>query len=178
MAAGVRANRCTSCALLDITIVDVFVVRGSAPRISSRHMGFRLLAPAEMHWRPTNVLGAENVDLGVSLGAAALGARLWRFQPGQASLSHRHREQEELYLLLEGEGRIRVDGEVLTIEPMSALMVDLDSVRQIFNDTDRDQLWLVVGVPRERFRISDLADDERMHLYPDGLESLPPELRD
>ena len=131
-----------------------------------------------MHWRPTNVLGAANVDLAVSLRANAFGARLWRFHPGQASLSHRHREQEELYLLLEGEGRIRVDGEVLTLQPMAALVIDLDSVRQIFNDTDGDQLWLVVGAPRERFRIPDLSEEERDHLYPDGLESLPPELQD
>ncbi len=141
-------------------------------------MGFRLLRPDQMHWRSTNVLGAENVDLGVSLGADALGVRLWRFHPGEASLSHRHREQEELYLLLEGVGRIRVDGEVLTIEPMTALMVDLDSVRQIFNDTNHDQLWLIIGAPRERFRIPDLTETERAHLYPAGLDSLPPELRD
>ena len=141
-------------------------------------MGYRLLRSDEMHWRPTNVLGAANVDLAVSLRANAFGARLWRFHPGQASLSHRHREQEELYLLLEGEGRIRVDGEVLTLQPMAALVIDLDSVRQIFNDTDGDQLWLVVGAPRERFRIPDLSEEERDHLYPDGLESLPPELQD
>ena len=141
-------------------------------------MSYRMLRSGEMHWRPTNVLGAENADLAVSLGADSFGARLWRFRPGQASLAHRHREQEELYVLLEGEGRIRVDSEVLTLQVMDALVVDLDTVRQIFNDTAGDQLWLVVGAPRERFRIADLSDNERDHLYPHGLESLPPELQD
>lgn len=141
-------------------------------------MGHQLLRSGELDWRATNVLGAENVDLGASLGTRAFGARLWRFRPGQASMCHRHREEQELYLLLEGEGRIRVDGEVLTLEPMAALVVDVGTVRQIFNDTPCDQLWLIVGAPRERYRIPDLSDEERRDLYPDGLASLPPELRD
>jgi uncharacterized cupin superfamily protein len=111
------------------------------------------------------------------LGTRGFGARLWRFHPGQASLSHRHREEQELYLLLEGEGRIRVDGEVLTLQPMSALVVDVNTVRQIFNDTSDDQLWLIVGAPREQYRLADLSEEERDELYPNGLASLPPELR-
>jgi len=140
-------------------------------------MGFRLLESDDMHWRPTNVLGAENVDLAIDLGADELGARLWRFRPGEASLAHRHREQPELYLLLQGTGRIRIANDVLTLQPMTALVVDLDTVRQIVNDTPNDQLWLVVGAPREWFKIPELSDDERAHLYPDGLTSLPSELR-
>jgi len=140
-------------------------------------MGFRLLESDDMHWRPTNVLCAENVDLAIDLGADELGARLWRFRPGEASLAHRHREQQELYLVLEGTGRIRIAGDVLTLQPMTALVVDRETVRQVFNDTPNDQLWLVIGAPRERFKISELSEDERAHLYPDGLTSLPPELR-
>jgi uncharacterized cupin superfamily protein len=140
-------------------------------------MGYQLLRSGDLDWRATNVLGAENADLGASLGTRAFGARLWRFRPGQASLAHRHRNEQELYLLLEGEGRIRVDGEVLTLEPMSALVVDVDTVRQIFNDTDDDQLWLIAGAPREKYRLADLSDEERAELYPDGVASLPPELR-
>lgn len=141
-------------------------------------MGYRLLRSGELHWRATNVLGAENADLGASLGTGGFGARLWRFRPGQASLAHRHREEQELYLLLEGEGRIRVDGEVLTLQPLAALVVDVDSVRQIFNDTPEDQLWLIVGAPREQYRLADLSAEERDELYPEGVASLPPELRD
>jgi uncharacterized cupin superfamily protein len=141
-------------------------------------MGYQLLRSVEMDWRAINVLGALSADLGASLGTRGFGARLWRFRPGQASLAHRHREQQELYVLLAGEGRIRVDGELLTLVPVSALVVEVDTVRQIFNDTPDDQLWLIVGVPREKYRLADLSDEERRELYPDGVGSLPPELRD
>ena len=55
----------------------------------------------------------------------------------------------ELYVLLEGTGRLAVDGEVLTLSPLSAVLVDPETVRQPFNDTDAEQLWLVVGTPAE-----------------------------
>src|SRR3954462_1449290 len=91
-----------------------------------------------------------NTDLGKQLEASALGARLWRLEPGQASTRHRHGEQEELYVLLEGRGRVRVDDEEpLTLEPLDALLVEPSSVRQLFNDTDADQLWLITAAPRE-----------------------------
>jgi hypothetical protein len=53
----------------------------------------------------------------------------------------------------------------------------LRSGGQIFNDTPGDQLWLIVGAPREQYRLADLSDEERDELYPDGVASLPPELR-
>ena len=42
-------------------------------------------------------------------------------------------------------GEMRIGDEVLTLEPGDALLVDPDTVRQPFNDTDADQLWLVIG---------------------------------
>ena len=92
----------------------------------------------------------ENTDLAKQLEAKTLGARLWRLHPGQASTKHRHFDQHELYVLLEGTGRVRVDDEVITLEPHSALLVEPEHVRQLFNDTDADALWLVVGAPGSR----------------------------
>ena len=74
---------------------------------------------------------------------------MWRLEPGKASTKHRHFTQEELYVLLEGEGRVRIGDEVLTLAPLDTLLVEPDTDRQLFNDTDADQLWLVVGAPRE-----------------------------
>ena len=71
-------------------------------------MAYRRLAAGDAFWRRSNQMGVLNTDLGKQLEASALGARLWRLEPGQASTRHRHREQEELYVLLEGTGRIRV----------------------------------------------------------------------
>ncbi len=121
-------------------------------------------------------MGVLNTDLAKQLGARQLGARLWRLQPGQASTRHRHRSQEELYLLLKGSGRLRVEDEVLTLEPLSAVAIDPGTIRQLFNDTDADQLWLVVGAPPELANTLEMSDDRLGWMYPDGPKALPPEL--
>jgi quercetin dioxygenase-like cupin family protein len=139
-------------------------------------MGYRLLPAAEAFWRPSNQMSVLNTDLGKQLGASALGARLWRLAPGQASTRHRHREQEELYVLLEGSGRVRIEEEVLTLAPLDTLLVEPGSVRQLFNDTDADQLWLVAGAPPEAANTLEMSEEQLRELYPDGPRALPPEL--
>jgi uncharacterized cupin superfamily protein len=139
-------------------------------------MGFRLLPASEAHWRPSNQMRVQNTDLGKQLGARALGARLWRLAPGQASTQHRHRDQEELYVLLEGSGRIRIDGELLTLEPLDTILVESTSIRQVFNDTEAEQLWLVVGAPPEPANTGEMSAEQLRFHYPDGPKALPPEL--
>jgi uncharacterized cupin superfamily protein len=141
-------------------------------------MGFRLLAAADAYWRPSNQMGVLNTDLAKQLGARQLGARLWRLRPGQASTKHRHRSQEELYVLLEGKGRVRVGDELLTLEPLSAVALEPGTVRQLFNDTDGDQLWLVVGAPPEFANTLEMSEEDLAWMYPDGPKALPPELDD
>jgi quercetin dioxygenase-like cupin family protein len=121
-------------------------------------------------------MGVLNTDLARQLGAETLGARLWRLAPAQASTRHRHRGQAELYVLLEGTGRMRVDGDALTLEPLSAVLVEPETVRQPFNDTAADQLWLVVGAPPEPANTREMTLEELAFLYPDGPRALPPEL--
>ena len=118
----------------------------------------------------------ENTDLAKQLEAETLGARLWRFHPGQASTRHRHRSEHELYVVLEGEGRIRLDHEALTLGPFSALLVEPDTVRQVFNDSDADAVWLIVGAPPENANTLEMSEDEIAYRYPDGPKALPPEL--
>ncbi len=139
-------------------------------------MAYRVLAAGDAHWRPSNQMGVLNTDLGRQLGAETFGARLWRLKPGQASTRHRHRETRELYVVLEGTGRLRVDDDVLTLEPLSAVLVEPDSVRQPFNDTDEDQLWLIVGAPNEAANTLEMSEEQLRSLYPDGPKALPPEL--
>ena len=119
----------------------------------------------------------ENTDLARQLEAQTLGARLWRLHPGEASTKHRHFEMHELYVLLEGEGRMRVDDELITLEPLSAVLVEPEHVRQLFNDTDSDALWLVAGAPREGVSSTlEMSERQLSAMYPDGPKALPPEL--
>lgn len=143
-------------------------------------MSHTVLHASDAFWRPSNQLGVLNTDLAKQLGASALGARLWRLRPGQASTWHRHSEEQELYVVLEGTGRIRIgDGEGeqrLTLAPLSALLVQPRTLRQVFNDTDADALWLVVGAPPEPANTLEMTPERLADMYPDGPRALPPEL--
>src|SRR3954454_8516403 len=112
-------------------------------------MSYSVLPAGEAFWRPSNQMKVLNTDLAKQLGAKTLGARLWRLKPGQASTRHRHFETHELYVVLEGEGRMRIGGDLLTLPRLSAVLVEPEEVRQIFNDTGADALWLVTGAPNE-----------------------------
>jgi mannose-6-phosphate isomerase-like protein (cupin superfamily) len=140
-------------------------------------MTYRVLHASDAFWRPSNQMKVENTDLAKQLEAETLGARLWRLHPGQASTRHKHFEQTELYVLLEGTGRIWVDHELFTLEPHSSVLVEPQHPRQIFNDTDADALWLVVGAPREQVRSTlEMTEEQLAELYPDGPRALPAEL--
>lgn len=139
-------------------------------------MAHRLLRAGDAFWRESNQMRVLNTDLGKQLEAGALGARLWRLRPGQASTRHRHSSQEELYVLLEGRGRIRIGEEALELGPLDTLLVEPDTVRQVFNDTDADALWLVVGAPPEAANTLEMSEEQLREMYPDGPRALPPEL--
>jgi uncharacterized cupin superfamily protein len=140
-------------------------------------VAYRVLKAADAFWRRSNQMQTPNTDLAKQLGASALGARMWRLEPGKASTKHRHFTQEEFYVLLEGTGRVRVDEEVLTLEPLDALLIEPDTVRQLFNDTGEDQLWLVVGAPQENITSTlEMSEEQLRHMYPEGPKALPPEL--
>jgi uncharacterized cupin superfamily protein len=121
-------------------------------------------------------MGVLNTDLARQLGASNLGMRVWRLKPGQASTKHRHEVTEELYVLLEGTGRMRVGDELVTLDPMAAILVAPRELRQLFNDTDADQLWLIAGAPNEAANTLEMSEEELAYRYPDGPRALPPEL--
>jgi uncharacterized cupin superfamily protein len=140
-------------------------------------MTYSVLPAGEAFWRPSNQMGVLNTDLARQLGAPGMGARFWRLRPGQASTKHRHVVTEELYVLLEGVGRMRVDDVLLELPRLSSVYVSAESVRQVFNDTDEDALWLVFGTPPEAANTLEMSDETIALMYPDGLKALPPELQ-
>ena len=135
-----------------------------------------MLEAGEAFWRPSNQMRVENTDLAKQLEIETFGARLWRLHPGQASTKHRHFRTNELYVLLEGEGRVRVDDELISLRPLSAVFVEPEHLRQVFNDTDDDALWLIVGAPPEAANTLEMTDEHLAAMYPHGPKALPPEL--
>ncbi|HEY2436341.1 MAG TPA: antibiotic biosynthesis monooxygenase, partial [Solirubrobacteraceae bacterium] len=64
------------------------------------------------------------------LGAIAVGASLQRLRPGKRqAFGHRHVVDEEVYVILDGSGRVAVDDEVSEVRPMDAVRVAPGSTR-------------------------------------------------
>ena len=82
------------------------------------------------------------------LGCESMRPRVWFLEPGNDRKNyHSHAEQEELYYLLSGTGRMKVDGETLTVPEGTAVRVPPETPRKTFNDTEEEHVWLVVGAP-------------------------------
>ena len=106
-----------------------------------------------------------------------MGARLWRMPPKSANTLHKHIRAEEFYFVLEGTGRLRVGEETLTVPKFGGVMVGPDQLRQVFNDTDEEVLWLIFGAPEElEFLHGSKSQMDLSLIYPVDPQQLPPEL--
>lgn len=136
--------------------------------------GYRLITPDQLAWRPSNQMRVPNADYLERTGSELLGARLWRLPPMSANTLHKHVRAEEFYFVLEGTGRMRVGEETLTIPKYGAVLVGPDAMRQIFNDTASETLWLIVGAPEQEFGPGETFDMKRF--WPVDPKQLPKEL--
>jgi len=136
--------------------------------------GFAVLLPEAQEWRESNLMRIPNTNLLESLGAAdTMGGRLWRLPPYSAMTWHRHVESWELYFLLEGAGRIRIADRTIEVPRYGSILVAPDKLRQVFNDTADEALWLMIAAPQEgRSGRQPTTDD----YYPEDPKSLPGEL--
>ena len=139
--------------------------------------GYTLIGPDDLQWRPSNLMKIPNADFLERTGSENLSARLWRLPPGSANTLHKHIRQEEFYFVLEGEGRMRVGGETLTVPRHGGVLVGPEQLRQVFNDTDTETLWLIVGAPEElEFLQGSKSQMDLSLIYPQDPKQLPPEL--
>ncbi len=138
---------------------------------------YHLIKPEDLSWRPSNLMRIPNADYLERTGSENLGARLWRLPPGSANTWHKHVRAEEFYFVLEGVGRMRVGEETLTVPKCGAVLVGPDQLRQVFNDTDAEVLWLIIGAPEElEFLQGSKSQMDLSLIYPEDPKQLPPEL--
>jgi mannose-6-phosphate isomerase-like protein (cupin superfamily) len=139
--------------------------------------GYFLITPNDLHWRPSNLMKIPNGDFLERTKSENLGARLWRLPPNSANTLHKHIRTEEFYFVLEGVGRMRVGDETLTVPKYGGVLVGPDQLRQVFNDTEADVLWLIVGAPEEtEFLPSAKTKSDISLIYPVDPKQLPKEL--
>jgi mannose-6-phosphate isomerase-like protein (cupin superfamily) len=84
-----------------------------------------------------------------SLDAERTGVSLHRLKPGRRQgFGHRHEQAEEVYVVLSGSGRVKLDDEIVDLEPLDALRVAPGVMRQ-FEADESGVEWLAFGARHE-----------------------------
>jgi len=87
------------------TIKNLREVEDMAPKF-----GFEAVQEARFAWR--------------DLDAERTGLALLRVKPGQRqAFAHRHDEAEEIYVILAGSGRIKLDEDLVEVKPLDAIRI-------------------------------------------------------
>jgi hypothetical protein len=74
---------------------------------------------------------------------------------------------------------MRVGDETLTVPRYGGVLVGPDELRQVFNDTDAEVLWLIIGAPEElEFLPGAKTKPDMSLIYPVDPTQLPKELAD
>jgi quercetin dioxygenase-like cupin family protein len=82
------------------------------------------------------------------LDSEHLGVSYFRYGPGfHASFGHRHREQEEAYVVVTGSGRMRLDDEVIELRQWDAIRVAPHVVRGFEGGPDGMEM-IAIGADR------------------------------
>lgn len=80
------------------------------------------------------------------LGAVDTGLAYHVIRPGRRGSAHRHEEAEEIYVVLNGSGRVKLDDEVVAIGPLDAIRVSPEVARAF--EAGPDGLELLAFGPR------------------------------
>jgi mannose-6-phosphate isomerase-like protein (cupin superfamily) len=76
------------------------------------------------------------------------GISLLRLGAGyRAPFGHKHKSQEEIYILVKGDARMKIEDEVVEMQPMTAVRVDPGTMRGYEAGSGGADL-IVIGAPR------------------------------
>jgi mannose-6-phosphate isomerase-like protein (cupin superfamily) len=73
---------------------------------------------------------------------------------GKGSYGHRHKTQEEVYLVLSGRLQFKLDEEVVELGPLNAVRVAPRTVRSVWNEGPEEAVLMITST-----RIDDLKGD-------------------
>lgn len=123
-------------------------------------MSYAISRPADREWVRTRTLaeyGRAIVDLTAQLGLERSRARLWRYPPGACGRPHREREQEEVFVVLEGTLTLVLGDPACreTLPVGTAAAVRPGTPIHVRNESDGDVTFLAYGAPP----VVDAADE-------------------
>jgi mannose-6-phosphate isomerase-like protein (cupin superfamily) len=111
---------------MSYTIKNLAETTDSAPKFGLGELG-------EAHF-PREELGAETTGLSYQV-----------LKPGKRqAFGHRHDKAEEIYVVLSGAGRVRLDDEIVEITALDAIRVE-PSVKRAFEAGPDGLAWMAVG---------------------------------
>jgi mannose-6-phosphate isomerase-like protein (cupin superfamily) len=119
---------------------------------------------AAPNWARTRFGIAEN-DLYMrilrgALGCEHIGISYLRFGPGwRLTLGHRHPAGEEVYVLVEGRARIKVDEEIHEMRAPSAIRVRGEQFRAVRAEGDAPAVFVVAGYPIDDPELTEFASE-------------------
>lgn len=95
----------------------------------------------------------EKEFLARRVGCKGVGFSFVRYRPGEGgAYMHRHRVQEEVFIVLKGQGTIILEGRRHPLPEGTIVRVPPQVYRAIGNDSKRDVIFLLLGgVPPKKF---------------------------
>ncbi len=99
------------------------------------------------NYSKVNVSGTDRVELHDTLGLTGAEVSV-NFMPAGAGVPfvHAHKQNEEIYIILEGRGYMEIDGEKVALAANDFLRVSPEAKRQLFADDDSPIKYLCVQV--------------------------------
>ena len=93
-----------------------------------------------------------------SLESEHLGVSFLRYGSGFRSRGHRHREQEEAYVVVAGSGRVKLDDELIDLNPWDVVRVSPAMARAFEGGPDGLEL-IAIGSDRPEGGDGELVED-------------------
>ena len=93
-----------------------------------------------------------------ALGGESLGLSLFRLEPGfRIPFGHKHVGQEEVYVIVQGSGRIKVEDDIVEVSQWDAIRFDKDTMRDVEAGPDGVE-YLAFGAGEDA-REAEMAQD-------------------
>jgi quercetin dioxygenase-like cupin family protein len=128
-------------------VVADYTLRNLKHDIENMAPKFGMAPDVEAHFART--------DLGTNL----LGASYFRLAPNsRLPFGHRHADQEEIYVVVEGSGRVKLDDEIEELRPLDAIRVSPNTIR-CFEGGPDGLGYLAFGGPSEETAHAELFPD-------------------
>jgi len=104
------------------------------------------------------------VFLKEDLGLTGMELSLNKLPPGaQCPFLHHHVEHEELYLFVEGQGQVQVDGQVFEVREGTVVRVAPAGIRGLRNTGPQDLYYVCVQAKAGSLSGQTIADGRRVH---------------